>query len=44
MKLLIQLFGETKAKSIYEKLNVEVPNMNEDYYIRNVINTIINAQ
>jgi hypothetical protein len=37
MKLLIELFGEERANEVYNALTQEVPNMNENYYVRNTI-------
>jgi len=37
MKLLIELFGSEAAHSAIKSLKIEVPNMCNDYYIRNAI-------
>jgi len=41
MKLLIELFGAKIADNQYKRLELEVPNMDESYYVRNVIRTLI---
>ena len=40
MKLLIELFGEEIVSKTMINLKSEVPNMNEDYYIRNIIRSL----
>lgn len=39
MKLLIQIFGENSAIRLYNKIKREIPNMHEDYYVRNIVRT-----
>lgn len=42
MKQLIELFGIDLSYEVYNNLKEEIPNMDESYYVRNVIRTIKN--
>lgn len=43
MKTLIEMFGETRAYSLTEKLREEHPRMHNDWYVRQILKKGLNT-
>lgn len=42
MELLTSLLGELEASELMQEIKTEIPNMPDDFYVRNIIRTKIN--